>query len=1022
MMRRFSRRRRAGGDGGARALDAGAWMAKLLEQETVGASRLEPWSGAGTPESLAAIGRGEDREGRALIVAFSPHSAIDATLAGLAAAQRATLESEFKGRLLIAAPEWSFAARRLLSQIGETPYRVEPLALPTLAPAAVGFESDVEPQWLAIDADQLAARLVTSQARSAFRRAALALEGLAAKHGGSVRVGVDRLELVVMARRVAEIRIEDDRVVLETQVGGRSSAPLAAADLAGAFDGLEGQLRRRLNDRKVREGEEGLRGLVVGQLATGAELRGLRAWPQPGQEVDVVDAVGVNAEGDPIVVVVRQDLDWSALAAALTSLAPVAALCPTLFAGMAPPLRLGSPRLLLVAERFVEGLEPVLAALALPYELRTVAGAAGPAVDLVPRSRGEGAEARSSSRRGRRRGGRGLDGRGPDGRGMDRESDSAEAEAEVDAETEADVEERGSEDDAQPSPVVSARGGRRRGRDREVKARDEAPARGPRSEEGSENEEPGRRRSRRRRSRGGRSSGNGEATESEGSGREGRTSEGRASEEGGRGDGSQRSRGRFEEVSLMDLDEGPGESGKATSARRDQDGDGGGDADSSRRRRRRRGRRGGTSAGDDREGRPPRAETGDEGDRPESDGGGRVEEDDLVDSDDLEEILARLAGDVQEFEASEGEELSYEDEEDEIGDDAAHEKRRDLEKRRRERQGGQDADREAERPAPPRRRSVVLVHADRDSLFAALLLARDIRQLDGLWVYPQSELMTFFRSVATDLRDDTPIFVVGFQPSPARDVIQASSLYRGRLTWFDRRAWPPEDLMALRQSLGREAVHGGEDIDSVLPLVLETCTRRSRFSDKLVDLATGRFTQHDFERWGRLWWWRLGEIAKKAGDIRADVASLLTGRPSDLTKEAARLEVPPAPEEVAYVAERDFRLVHFGGYVLVVVPVEGEADVHLVARIARERYDASLSLAYRVGEETLSFCGDEQSGRRTLDYLAVAAHLVDKLEWVDMRPDADHVARFRIRDLQRHPERLEELIGEIAMGRSLLER
>jgi hypothetical protein len=996
MMRRFSRRRRAGGDGGARAIDTGAWMTKLIEQEAVGASSLEPWSEAGTPESLAAIGRGEDREGQALIVAFSPHSAIDATLAGLAAAQRATGVSEFKGRLMIAAPEWSAAARRLLSQIGETPYRVEPLALPMLAPAALGFESDAEPQWLAIHADQLAARLVTSQARSAFRRAALALEGLAAKHGGSVRVGADRLELVVMARRVAEIRIEDDQVVLETQVGGRSTTPLAAADLAGAFDGLEGQLRRRLNDRKVREGEEGLRGRVVGQLATGTELRGLRAWPQPGQEVDVVDAVGVNAEGDPVVVVVRQELDWIALAAALASLAPVAALCPTLFAGLAPPLRLGSPRLLLLAERFVDGLESVLAALTLPFELRTVAGAAGPAVDLVPRSRGDGAEARGP-RRGRRRGGRGLD-----GRGADRESASPEAE------------ERDSEDDAQASPAAEARGGRRRGGEREATARDESPPRGPRSEEGADNEEPGRRRGRRRRSRGGRSLGNGEATESEGSGREGR-----ASEEAARGDGGRRSRGRFEEVSLMDLDEGPGGSGEDTSARNDRDGDG--DAEGSRRRRRRRGRRGGTSTGGDRDERPPRAGTGDEGAGPESDGGGRVEEDDLVDSDDLEEILARLAGDVQEFDASEGEELGYEDEDDELDDDAAHEKRRDLEKRRRARQGGQDADRDADRPAP-RRRSVVLVHADRDSLFAALLLARDIRQLDGLWVYPQSELMTFFRSVATDLRDDTPIFVVGFQPSPARDVIQASSLYRGRLTWFDRRAWPPEDLMALRQSLGREAVHGGEDIDSVLPLVLETCTRRSRFSDKLVDLATGRFTQHDFERWGRLWWWRLGEIAKKTGDIRAEVASLLTGRPSDLTKEAARLEVPPPPEEVAYVAERDFRLVHFGGYVLVVVPVEGEADVHLVARIARERYDASLSLAYRVGEETLSFCGDEQSGRRTLDYLAVAAHLVDKLEWVEMRPDADHVARFRIRDLERQPERLEELIGEIAMGRSLLER
>ena len=65
---------------------------------------------------------------------------------------------------------------------------------------------------------------------------------------------------------------------------------------------------------------------------------------------------------------------------------------------------------------------------------------------------------------------------------------------------------------------------------------------------------------------------------------------------------------------------------------------------------------------------------------------------------------------------------------------------------------------------------------------------------------------------------------------------------------------------------------------------------------------------------------------------------------------------------------------------------------------------------------------DETTGKRSLDYMSVAEHLVDKMEWVDGRADADHVSRFRIRDLERHPERLEEVVGEIAMGRSLLER
>ena len=360
---------------------------------------------------------------------------------------------------------------------------------------------------------------------------------------------------------------------------------------------------------------------------------------------------------------------------------------------------------------------------------------------------------------------------------------------------------------------------------------------------------------------------------------------------------------------------------------------------------------------------------------------------------------------------------SYDDDDEVDDDESSAAARAARESRRRARRGDDNDDRPA-----PRKRSAILVHADPDSLMSAILLARDIRQIDGLWVYPQEDLMTFFRSIATDLREDTPIFVVGFAPKPSHDVIQAASLYRGRLTWFDRGAWPPEDLAALKASIGEDAIHGGDGGDSTLPLVLETCARRSRFSDKLVDLATGRFTQHDFERWGRLWRHRLAEIATKSGDIRGDIASLLSGRPSDLAKEASLVEVPSPPPEIAWVAERDFRLVHFGGHVLVVAEIDAGLDVHLASRVLRERYDASLSLARTAGDDVFVFAGDETTGKRALDYMAIAEHLTNKLEWVEACPDADHVSRFRVRDVDRSQERFEEVVGEIAMGRSLLER
>jgi hypothetical protein len=264
--------------------------------------------------------------------------------------------------------------------------------------------------------------------------------------------------------------------------------------------------------------------------------------------------------------------------------------------------------------------------------------------------------------------------------------------------------------------------------------------------------------------------------------------------------------------------------------------------------------------------------------------------------------------------------------------------------------------------------------------------------------------------------------MVGFTPSPAREVLQAVSLCSDRLTWFDHHPWPPEDLEAVKQAIGEDRVHLNPGAGSSLPGVLAGATRRSRFSDKLVDLATGRFTQHDYERWGRLWWSRLGEIAAKTGDRRADIDALLVGRPSDLAKEAERIAVPDAPDEIAYVSSRDFRLVHFAGYILVVVEVGDDLNPHLAARIARERYVAPLSLTRHHDSEVLVLAADEPAGRRSLDVGTVVGQLGDKVDWVEPLADNDHLARFRIRDLAQHPERLEEVIGMIAMARSFLER
>jgi hypothetical protein len=279
--------------------------------------------------------------------------------------------------------------------------------------------------------------------------------------------------------------------------------------------------------------------------------------------------------------------------------------------------------------------------------------------------------------------------------------------------------------------------------------------------------------------------------------------------------------------------------------------------------------------------------------------------------------------------------------------------------------------------------------------------------------------MTFFRSVATDLRDDVTIMVVGFHSS--RDAIQAASLYANRLEWYDTREWPPEDLAALKSAVGDDFVDVHAGLDSTMPLVLPRCSRRSRFSDKLVDLVGARFTEHDFQRWGRLWWWRLGEVASRPGEHKNELQPLLTGRPSELAASARKAETPPPPSEVAYVGGRDFRIVHFGGLSMVVVDLPPEHDRALAGRVARERYGAHLSFTRHQGDGLVILGAHDALTARPLDAVAMAEHLAEKHEWVIGLPMADHVARFRIEGLEAHPERLETVISEIGMGRSILE-
>jgi hypothetical protein len=952
---RFGRRRHP--DERVRAIDE-SWLRKLAAALPV--ESLTRVACEGVPESFALLATGRDAGGREWLAAVSPRSGLDATLAVALAAQRGLGGAD--ATRVAASPEWTSTGRRLCAELA-----VGGRGLRAVEIEGDGEERSADESVHFLPPERMGAALPSAEARELFGRAAEGLRGLAAKHGGVLRSAGGELELVIAASAIAALRAEGSEPTLEIRFPSRASHGLQGGQLAEVLDRLEGQVRKRLNDRESRDGEEGLRARLVRALAPSVAPRLAVLWPCGGA-AEAADGVGVAEDGSLVVFAARDRLGLPELGAALGAAAALDPVLPWLTRDAAPPVRLFDRAQLVLAGRHVDPAVEALAPLlpAAPRLLRALHHE-GPFLPVGPERSTPAPQPAPAAR-------------------------SFDPVPQVPQAT------------AVPAPFAAS---------------DEPLA----EASGSGNLEGGRRRRRRRRrgGRGGRPFEEGRfASESEGApGAE----EEFAEDENGAGEEASEagpparfeddaarpsasevepaSGGGFEEMSLLDFDEeAPRSEPPAGQPHRGR-----------RRRRGRRGRgaeRNGGDEGDDEE-EPARAERSE----PEPE-----EEVDVLEVPDLAEVP----------EVTEPVVPRYDDEEEEPESELDR-IRHERERRRRERaQEGAAVTASAEpgraetaERGLPRGRAAIVAHADRESITAAVLLARELRQLEGIWIYPQEELMTFFRGVATDLRDNTPIYMLGFQAKPARDVLQAATLYQGRLVWFDHHDWPPEDLGALRSALSAEYTLVQPGGDSVLPLVLPHCGRRSRFSDKLVDLVTGRFTAHDFQRWGRLWWWRLGQLAQRPGERRAELDLLIAGRPSDLSREAERCDVPPPPPELAWVAGRDFRIVHFAGIAMVIAEVPAPLDLHMALRIARERFGALLALGRAAEGDVFVLTADDVGGRRPIDVAAMVEHLTAKFEWVMALPEDDHVARFRVRGLAGDPQRAETVVAEIGMGRSILE-
>ncbi len=337
------------------------WLERISASEATAVSSLEPLRYGGHSDSFALTAVGRGAQGEKCLVGIAPKSGGDALFGALVAAARDGDGDAV--RAIAISPVWDVASRRRLGALGATPV---PITAATVPPQG-GAEFVIAPEPIfdlaVVPADRVADRLVRPADRLLFLRALHALRGLAAKHAGSVRGVRHSVELAVLGHRVAVLRAEGE-VFLDILSPSTASFRLADKVLSEVLDQLEGFVRKRLNDKKYRDGEEGLRSRLIPTFAEVGRLRFVHRWPLGGSESDAIDLLGVAEDGRPVVAAARQRLGLEAVARILDgALALESAL--RFLEGAEAPVQLTAPRLLVAAEEIDGAAECVLGQLAL---------------------------------------------------------------------------------------------------------------------------------------------------------------------------------------------------------------------------------------------------------------------------------------------------------------------------------------------------------------------------------------------------------------------------------------------------------------------------------------------------------------------------------------------------------------------------------------------------------------------------------------------------------------------------------
>ncbi len=331
---------------------------------------------------------------------------------------------------------------------------------------------------------------------------------------------------------------------------------------------------------------------------------------------------------------------------------------------------------------------------------------------------------------------------------------------------------------------------------------------------------------------------------------------------------------------------------------------------------------------------------------------------------------------------------------------------------------------EAKNPA------VIVSHYDRDGIISNIVLARTLPNVASQRFMNSEDLLTLFFTpeMQANLPEVYDLYITDlrFRPSArvAPDVRDAFvdhlRSHAGAVYWFDHVYWQDVDRRDMEGAIGKTHLVIAPKERTAAEVVRNALKLRDPFSERLIEMLYGKLPPGENATWGKNWLSVIDYLRNSLDRIEAAVKPLVEGRPEEVN--VALLEEGNLKEQEAeaYVTSRDFRVVIFGSYKMVVVdlPDKDTFNYTRVTQKVRERYRAQLSITAFGDAETILIANSFAS-RQGMNMSLIKEHLTKRFDWLKPVQGHENVITLRVVDLPGKRERLDMVINEIVRNRSL---